>query len=163
MLTFLRGRAPRSVQDHSLVAPLLWQKLNERGSDATLSMMFSNASRSSLCYFVVPRNLQFNRLSGISFLTASILSSSLIVPNMFSNSFVSLMNVLKMSSNYPRYLALSCSEMLLISAASAEFLTVPLVVSHCNRVPRFESVLLFCLLHYSQWFVCCCSVQYLVK
>ena len=95
MLTFLRGRAPRSVQDHSLVAPLLWQKLNERGSDATLSMMFSNASRSSLCYFVVPRNLQFNRLSSISFLTASILSSSLIVPNMFSNSFVSLMNVLK--------------------------------------------------------------------
>ena len=32
-----------------------------------------------------------------------------------------------------------------------------------NRVPCFESLLSSCLLHYSQRFVCCRSVQYLVQ
>ena len=50
----------------------------------TLSMMmFSSTTRSSLYDIVVPRNLYFSKLSGISFLTASIFSSSLILPNLF--------------------------------------------------------------------------------
>ena len=41
------------------------------GTLATLSMMmFSSATRSSLYDIVVPRTLQFHRLSGINFLTA---------------------------------------------------------------------------------------------
>ena len=35
-------------------------------------------------------------------------------------------------------------------------------ISPYDRVPRFESLLFFCLLHYSQRFGCCRSVQYLV-
>ena len=54
----------------------------------------SNAMRSSLYFSVVPRNLKFDELSCISFLTASIFSSSLILLNLFSNLFVSSMDVL---------------------------------------------------------------------
>ena len=114
---------------------------------AILSMkMFCNASRSSSYDIVVPRNLKSCRLSSISFLTASIYSSSsMTVPNLFSNLFISLMNVLKTSSNGSTSLALSRSEMLLISAAHAFFLRhVPLIVSPYSCVPRFESLLSSC-------------------
>ena len=71
--------------------------------------------------FLSPRNQKFNRLSSISLLTASIFSSSLFMPNLFSNLFVSLTNVLKMSSNCSTSLALSRSETSLISGAYAEY------------------------------------------
>ena len=50
-------------------------------------------------------------------------SSSLILPNLLSNLFISFVNVLKMSSNCSTSFALSFSEMLLISAAYAELLS----------------------------------------
>ena len=83
------------------------------GTVATLSMMMvSSATKSSLYDLVVPQNLMFNRLSSIHFLTASICSSSLIVPYLFSNLFVSLMNVLRMSPTCSTSFPLSLSEML---------------------------------------------------
>ena len=126
------------------------------GTVATFSkMMFSSATGSSLHDINVPRNLWFSRLSGIHFLTASIF-------NLFSNLFVSLVNVLRMSSNCSTSCALSLSEMLLISAAHADFLS-DMFLSPPDRMPCFESLLSSCLLHYSQRFVCCRSVQYLVQ
>ena len=51
---------------------------------------------------VVPKNLKINKLSNIKISNASIFTSSLIVPNLLSNLFVSLMNVLRMSSSCSR-------------------------------------------------------------
>ena len=69
------------------------------GTVATFSMMmFSNAIGSSLYDIVVRRNLKFDKLSSISLLTASIFCSSVTTPNLLSNLFVSLMNVLRMWS-----------------------------------------------------------------
>ena len=62
--------------------------------DCRSMMMFSSATRTSSLYdVVVPGNLQFNKLSSINFLTASIFSSSLIAPSLFSNLFVSLTSI----------------------------------------------------------------------
>ena len=63
--------------------------------DTLSTMMFSDAMSCSSYFSVVPRNLKFNKLSSISFLTASIFSSSLTLPNLFSNLLVSLTNVLR--------------------------------------------------------------------
>ena len=93
------------------------------GAVETLStMVFPNSMRSSWCFSPVPRNLKFNKISGTNFLDCDLLSSPLILPNLFSNLFVSFMNVLRMSSNCSTSLALSRSGMLLISAAYADFL-----------------------------------------
>ena len=136
------------------------------GTIATFStMMFSTSTMSSLYDIVVPLNLKFSKLSGINFLTASIFSSSLILPDLFSNLFSSFVNVLKMSSHCSTSFALSFSEMLLISVAYADFLSdfVPLVVPSHYSTSCFESLLSFRLLHYSQWFVGCRSVHDLVQ
>ena len=80
--------------------------------------------------------------------------SWLILPNLFSNLFISFKNVLRMSSNCSTSFVLSFSKMLLVSTAYADLFVrhVPLIVpSHCG-VPCFESLLSFRLLHYFQWF-----------
>ena len=106
-------------------------------------MMFSSGTRSSLRDIVVPRNLQFNKLSCISFLTASIFPSSLIVPNLFSSLFMSFTNVLRMSSSCQ-----SCSS--------------DRVSSRSRAALRNPSVLLSVAL-LAAGFVCCRFPQYLAK
>ena len=114
------------------------------------------AIRSSLYDIVGPWNLQFNKPSCINFLTASIFSSSLMVPNLFSNLFVSLMNVHRMSSNcFHVFLLCLFQKCYCFSAAYAEVLSGhdPLIVSPHDCVPSFETLLSFILLLYSQRFV----------
>ena len=94
------------------------------GAVDTLSMMMlSNAMRISSYFNVVHRNLKFDKLSSISSLTANISSSSLILPNLFSNLVVSLIHVVKMSSSGSTSLARSRSLRLPISAVCVEFLS----------------------------------------
>ena len=66
---------------------------------------------------VVPRSQLFRKFSGISFLTASVFSSSLIVPNQLSYLSASLMNVLRISSNCSASFAQFLSPTWLIRAA----------------------------------------------
>ena len=89
--------------------------------------------------------------------------------NLFSNMFVSLTKVLRMSSKCSTSLVRSRSLMLLISAAHAEFVSsmflchfsIAFIVLLCHHC--FESRLSLHLLYCCQWFVCCCSAQYMVN
>ena len=77
-------------------------------------MMCSSEARSPLYVKVVPKNQTEDSQASAS--------SSLILPTLLSNLFVSLMGVLKMVSECSPSLARSHSLMLLVSAAYAEFL-----------------------------------------
>ena len=81
--------------------------------------MFPNAMR-SCSYFSVLPDLKFQQTLKYQHLDCEDLSSSLILTSLFSNSFVSLTNVLKVSSNHSTSWARSRSLMLLMSAADAE-------------------------------------------
>ena len=110
----------------------------------TLSMMvLSNVTRSSSHFGVVSRNLQFNRLSNISFLTAShlFLLSGLGEPVLKLGRLVDgrRHDVVCCSAS----LARSRSQMLLISAACAEILSDMFLWSYSLTIAYRASSLLF--------------------
>ncbi len=115
--------------------------------------------RSSSYDIVVPLNLKFCRLSNINFLTANILSSSLMFPNLYSNLFFSLRNVFNMSSNCFKLLAPSLGIGCCQRRKCSIVWCCPLIISPHDCTPRFESLLSLHLLHCCQWFICCCFMQ----